>query len=128
MMSLGLGLSTVLLRFPVSRLFINPGTPDAGLVIDYAAETMLIVALMQPFQMASIVSAGCLRGAADNLYVAAVMALCVSVIRPAMAYLSVNVLHLGLALTWLLSLSEIALRLFFFNRRFNSGKWAARTV
>ncbi len=128
MMSLGLGLSTVLLRFPVSRLFINPGTPDAGLVIDYAAETMLIVALMQPFQMASIVSAGCLRGAADNLYVAAVMALCVSVIRPAMAYLSVNVLHLGLALTWLLSLSEIALRVFFFNRRFNSGKWAARTV
>jgi len=127
-MSLALGLFTALMRYPLGRLFIDPATPDAGLVIAFAAETLLVVALMQPVQMTSVVLAGCLRGAGDNLHVAAVMALCVSVIRPAMAYLSVNVLHLGLALTWLLSLSEIALRVFFFNRRFNSGKWAARTV
>lgn len=127
-MSLALGLFTALMRYPLGRLFIDPATPDAGLVIAFAAETLLVVALMQPVQMTSVVLAGCLRGAGDNLHVAAVMALCVSVIRPAMAYLSVNVLHLGLALTWLLSLSEIALRLFFFNRRFNGGKWALKRV
>lgn len=126
--SLILALFTALVRYPIGQLFINAGTPDAGLVIEYAAETLLIVALMQPFQMTSIVLSGSLRGAGDNLYVAAVMGLCVSLLRPILAYTAVDVLKAGLALTWLISLSEIGLRVIFFSRRFKSGKWAEKKV
>ncbi len=126
--SLVLGLGTILLRFPVSQVFINAGTPDAGLVVAFAAEAMIVVGLMQPFQMSSIVTAGCLRGAGDNLYVAAVMGVCVSIIRPLMALLAIHVFKMGLAMTWLLSMSELGLRLIFFTWRFNSGKWAERQL
>ncbi len=127
-MSLALGATTALLRYPVSQLFINPGTPDAQLVIQFAAETLLVVALMQPLQMSSVVLAGGLRGAGDNLYVAGVMMVCVSIIRPVMAWLAVNVFQMGLAMVWLLSLAEIGLRLIFFYMRFESGKWAYKRV
>jgi putative MATE family efflux protein len=127
-MSLALGGFTALMRYPVGRLFIDATTPDAGLVITYAAETLLVVALMQPVQMGSIVYAGCLRGAGDNLYVAAVMMVCVSIIRPIAAYLAVNVLQVSLALVWLISLAELVIRLYFFHRRFEGGKWAHKRV
>ena len=127
-LSLALGLMTFLFRYPVGRLFINPGTPDAANVILFAAEALIVVAIMQPLQMSSVVLSGALRGAGDNLYVAGVMLVCVSVIRPLMAWLSVEVFHLGLALTWLLSLAEIGIRLIFFYRRFESGAWAAKKV
>lgn len=127
-MSLVLGLFTALMRYPVGRLFIDPATPDAGMVIAFAADTLLVVALMQPVQMTSVVLAGCLRGAGDNLYVAAVMMVCVSIIRPIASYLAVNVFQLGLALVWLISLAELLIRLYFFHRRFESGKWAEKRV
>lgn len=127
-LSLLLACITALLRFPVSELFINAGTPDAASVIFFASETLLVVALLQPIQMSSVVLAGSLRGAGDNLYVAGVMLLCVSFIRPVMAYLAVNIFHFGLALTWLISLSEIGLRLYLMYRRFESGKWAFARV
>lgn len=128
LISLALGALSALLRYPVSQLFINPGTPDAANVIYYAAEVLLVVALLQPLQMSAVVLTGTLRGAGDNLYIAGVMMLCVSIIRPLTAWVSVNVFHLGLALTWLISLSEIGLRLILFYLRFESGKWAYKKV
>ena len=97
-----------------------------GMVAGFGA--LLVVALLQPLQMSTVVLSGALRGAGDNLYVAGVMLLCVSVTRPLMAWLAVDVLHLGLAMTWLVSLSEIGLRLFFFMTRFEGGKWAFKRV
>ena len=128
LVSLVIGIFTALMRYPVSQLFINPGTPDAAQVILFATETLLVVALLQPLQMSTVVLSGALRGAGDNLYVAGVMLLCVSVTRPLMTWLAVDVLHLGLAMTWLVSLSEIGLRLFFFMTRFEGGKWAFKRV
>ncbi len=127
-LSLVLSLFTILMRYPVSQLFIDANTPDAANVILFAAEALVIVALMQPLQMSSVVLSGALRGAGDNLYVAGVMLVCVSIIRPLMAWLAVDVLHLGLAMTWLISLSEIGIRLVFFYRRFESGQWALKKV
>ncbi len=127
-LSLALGSFTALVRYPIGQLFINADTPDAANVILFAAETLLIVALMQPLQMSSVVLSGALRGAGDNLYVAGVMVVCVSVIRPVMAWLAVNVFHLSLAMTWLVSLAEIGIRLVFFYLRFESGKWAFKKV
>lgn len=128
LMSLALGLFTVAVRYPLGSLFINPGTPDAGLVITFAAETLLVVALMQPIQMSAVVLGGCLRGAGDNLYVAAVMMVTVSIIRPVAAYFAIHTLNFGLALTWISSLIDLIFRLYFFQRRFNGSKWALKEV
>ncbi|NLW19991.1 MAG: MATE family efflux transporter [Clostridiales bacterium] len=127
-LSLFIGAGTALARYPLSQLFINAGTPDAGNVVIFAAQTMLVVALMQPLQMSAVVLSGGLRGAGDNLFVAGVMMVCVSFFRPVMAWLTVDILKLGLAMTWLLSMSEMVLRLTAFYWRFESGKWAFRRV
>ena len=84
---------------------------------------MLVLAAIQPFQTSSVVLSGSLRGAGDNLYVALVATLCVSVVRPIMAVIAVYALHLELVGTWIFGLSEIVLRFAFFYPRFASGKW-----
>lgn len=117
------GVIIVAFRYPFANMFIEANADHADIVIQNAAEALIVVAVMQPFQMYSVVIAGCLRGAGDNLYVAAAMALCVSVIRPIMAYLSVFVFNFGLALTWIMGLSEIIMRTVLFSHRFHSGKW-----
>lgn len=123
MISMGVGLLLVLLRDQLAGMFIDLQTPNAAFVAEQAAQTLLVVALMQPIQMASVVFSGALRGAGDNLFVAGVMAVCVSILRPVLAITAVYVLKTGLAATWLISLSEIALRLILFARRFHSGVW-----
>ncbi len=123
-----LGLVIVIFRYPIAGLYIGANTLNADQVIIYAAETLLVLAAVQPFQISSVVLSGSLRGAGDNLYVAAVATVCVSIVRPVMAYLAVNVLHLGLAGTWIFGLSEIVLRFLFFYPRFASGKWKDKKV
>lgn len=121
-------LALAALRYPLTALFINTGTADADKVLALAADTLLVVALMQPFQTSAVVLSGCLRGAGDNIYVAVCMTFCVSVVRPIMAVLAVDVFHFSLPLTWLFCLFEIALRFALFYPRFSSGKWTTKTV
>ena len=97
-------------------------------MVVYAARTMLVLAAIQPFQISSVVLSGSLRGAGDNLYVAMVATVCVSLVRPLMALLAVRVFHLELTGTWIFGLSEIALRFAFFYPRFASGKWKDKKV
>lgn len=126
--SLVIAAFVALLRYPLASVFIGPNTQDAALVISICAQTLLVVSVMQPLQMSSVVMSGCLRGAGDNLYVASRMMICVTVLRPLMTLLAVRVLHLNLPMTWLLSLSEMGVRLYFFYTRFESGKWKEKRV
>ena len=128
MISLVLGVLIVIFRYQIVSLFIGENTLNADQVISYAAQTMLVLAAIQPFQTSSVVLSGSLRGAGDNLYVALVATVCVSVVRPVMAALAVYVLHLELMGTWIFGLSEIILRFAFFYPRFASGKWKDKKV
>lgn len=123
-----LGVFIALFRYPLSAVFINKGTANAEEVIKIAAETLLVVIILQPFQMGSAVLSSCLRGAGDNLYVASVMMICVSVLRPIFTYIPVNILHFSLPLVWIVSLSEILIRVFLFGNRFRSLKWVNKKV
>lgn len=123
-----IGTLIVIFRYPLAGLYIGANTPNADQVIFYAAQTMLVLAAVQPFQISSVVLSGSLRGAGDNLYVAAVATFCVSVVRPVMAYVAVHILGLALAGTWIFGLSEIVLRFLFFYPRFASGKWKDKKV
>ncbi len=128
MISIVLGILIVALRYPLAGLFIGKNTLNAGRVIAYAADTMLVLAAVQPFQISSVVMAGSLRGAGDNLYVALVATVCVSVVRPVMAVIAVDALHLELVGTWIFGLFEIVLRFLFFYPRFAGGKWKDKKV
>lgn len=118
-----LGTSIIIFRHQLAGLFIGANTENAEQVLQYAAQTMFVLAAVQPFQTSSVVLSSSLRGAGDNLYVAMVSTVCVSVVRPIMAVIAVNVLHLELVGTWIFGLSEIVLRFIFFYPRFASGKW-----
>ena len=126
--SLVIAAFVALFRYPLAQLFIDPGTVGAPEVITMATGAMLVLACYQPIQMNSVALSGALRGAGDNLYVASVMLVCVSVLRPLMAFISVNVLHLSLAWVWVLSLGEMVIRVIFYHRRFESGKWMTKKV
>lgn len=124
-----IGTIIVIFRYPLASLYIGANTQNADVVVRYAAETMLVLAAIQPFQISSVVLSGSLRGAGDNLYVAAVATMCVSIVRPIMAFLAVNVFAFNsLSITWIFGLSEIVLRFLFFYPRFASGKWKDKKV
>jgi len=108
----------VVLRRPLVSLF----TTDPQTLL-MAIDVMLMVALFQPFQTSSVVISGCLRGAGDTRYVAGVMLLCVAVIRPVLAYVSIYVLGFGLVGAWASSLIDMIVRLACVYHRFSGGKW-----
>ncbi|MEA5068959.1 MAG: MATE family efflux transporter [Christensenellaceae bacterium] len=131
--SLALASSIALFRTPLSAMFVGDVSSSAVRaedVIALASRVMLMVALFQPFQTTSVVISGALRGAGDNKYVALVMLLCVSLIRPlcAMAaiYLITHTLSrpdIALMGCWAASLIDMMLRMTLVYRRFNGGKW-----
>ncbi|NLD82708.1 MAG: MATE family efflux transporter [Clostridiales bacterium] len=128
LISLILGVLIIAFRRELVAWFIGRDTVDAGQVIDHAARTMLVLALVQPFQTSSVVLSGSLRGAGDNLYVALVGTVCVSVVRPIMTVAAVYWLHLDLMGAWIFGLFEIVLRFAFFYPRFAGGTWKDRKV
>lgn len=81
----------IIFRYQLVGLYTQ--TPH---VLEMAAMLMIMVAIFQPLQTSSVVISGCLRGAGDTKFVAMVMIMCVSIIRPILAYSSVYLLNLGL--------------------------------
>ncbi len=118
--SIVMALSIIPLRYPLVWLFVNENEPH---VANLSAQLMLILACFQPFQTSSVVISGCLRGAGDTKYVAAVMMLCVLFIRPSLTALSIYVFGFGLIGAWASSLIDMMIRLTCVYARFNKGKW-----
>ena len=116
----------ILFRFPLVSVFINTGanTPEeVEFVRLLSARVMLMVAAFQPLQMSSVVISGALRGAGDNLFVAGIMLICVTFIRPTLAFIGIYFLGLGLFGAWAAGLIDMTIRLTFVYIRYNSGKW-----
>lgn len=119
----------VVFRYPLVGLFTQSATTDPKVKF-LAAQVMLMVAAFQPLQTSSVVISGALRGAGDTRYVAAVMMLCVALIRPLVSLLAIYVLNdvmhlsdLALMGAWAASIIDMGIRLFCVYRRFNGGKW-----
>lgn len=109
----------IVLRYPLVGLFTDDAT-----VIQIAANVMFVVAIFQPFQTSSVVISGCLRGAGDTRFVALVMLVCVSLFRPAVSYVAVHVLGIGLIGAWCTSLLDMMVRLTAVYIRFSRNKWS----
>jgi putative MATE family efflux protein len=108
------------LRYPLVRMFT-----DDPQVISLGVGVMIMVAVFQPFQTSSVVISGCLRGAGDTRFVAKVMMICVTLIRPAVSALAIYVFHLGLLGAWTASLLDMSIRLASVYMRFSGSKWAS---
>lgn len=128
LISFVLGILILLFRHALAAWFIGQDTTDADQVIFHAVRTMVVLALVTPFQISSVVLSGALRGAGDNLFVALIATVCVSVVRPIMTVAAVYWLHMDLMGAWCFGLFEIVLRFAFFYPRFAGGKWKDKKV
>ena len=63
MISAVVGIIIAVFRYPLSALFIDASAANADVVINAAAGALLVIAIIQPFQMSSVVISGSLRGA-----------------------------------------------------------------
>lgn len=106
-------------RVPLVRLF-----SDEPYIIDLGSKVMIIVALFQPFQTTSVVISGCLRGSGDTRFIAVVMMICITVIRPSVCLFNIYVLDLGLLGAWGASMIDMIIRMITVYFRFAGFKWA----
>jgi len=113
----------VIFRHPLVSLFVDTSLAENAVVFQTASTVMFAVALFQPFQTSSVVLSGCLRGAGDTKFVAIIMTICVTCIRPVLSLFAIHVLGFDLLGAWCASLIDMALRMILVYRRFESGKW-----
>ncbi len=121
-MALTVSMGLLLIFIPFRHILVLPFANDQQ-VLALAAQVMIIVGIIQPFQTSSVVISGCLRGAGDTRYVAVIMMLCVALIRPVLAWTALFPLQLGLLGAWAGSLVDMMIRLTFVYIRFSRGKW-----
>jgi putative MATE family efflux protein len=107
------------LRVPMIKLFNND-----PYIVDLGSKVMIIVALFQPFQTTSVVISGCLRGSGDTRFIAVVMMICITLIRPSVCLFNVYVLDLGLIGAWGASMFDMVIRMCIVYIRFARFKWA----
>ncbi len=92
-------------------------------VLEEGVIIMRFAAAVVFFQISQVVFSGCLRGAGDVRYMAAVSLLSATIARPTLGWLFCYGLGFGLTGAWIGLTIDQFLRLFFTTIRFISGKW-----
>ena len=96
---------------------------DDPQVVLLAADIMVMLGALQPFQSVQFVVGGVLRGAGDTKSTAVIMFITVVIIRTVMGYIFVNVLQLGLFGAWIAISADQVMRAVLIWARYNQGKW-----
>ena len=109
------------------ELLMSLFTDDAE-IIATGVKLLLIVAVTSPGQISQVIFTGCLRGAGDTRYVAAVSLVSIALVRPVLTYVFCYPLGLGLVGAWLSLLFDQYTRLLFSMLRFSKGKWKSIRV
>ncbi len=114
----------VCLMLCIMRNFL-PGlfTSDAD-VLELMPPVVVIIGILTILQTTGLVYAGALRGAGDTKYVAVSSLICITIVRPIMAYVFMYTLGFGFVGGWLGYIVDQILRVIFGWTRFNNGKWA----
>lgn len=92
-------------------------------IINTSGNIMKIIALIQPFQASAFAISGGLRGAGDTISTLIVTIIGVFVIRLSVAYVLINVFHLGVVGAWIAMLSDQIIRWIGITLRYRTGKW-----
>ena len=126
--SMGLVLLFVFGGGMLMQLFTDPSEADYEEIIKTGVVVLYIIAASSPAQISQIIYAGCLRGAGDTGYVAAVSLASIAIVRPLLTYLFCFPLGLGVSGAWLSLLLDHYTRLLFYGKRFSGGKWCSICV
>ena len=113
-----MGFIFILFSYPMARIY----TKDLA-VAAMAGTVLKIMALSQPGQSTQMSLAGALRGAGDTVYPLYASFVGIWVFRVAVAYIFVNVFHLGLVGAWMALVLDQYTRSAIVYFRFHSGKW-----
>lgn len=119
----------ILISIFLGLFFMFCGKPVIGLytsdpaVIEEGAVILWLLAFVQPFQAAQFILAGGLRGAGDTRITAVIIFITTLIIRPGLAFFTVNTLHWGLAGAWIAMAADQLVRSFLVYIRYYSGKW-----
>ncbi len=105
-------------RGPVMMAF----TTDAG-IIETGKTIVIIIGVTTFIQTSQVVLMGCLRGAGDTMFAAAVSLLSIAFLRPGSAWLFCYPMGLGLIGAWFSLFFDQLIRMVFSMVRFNGGKW-----
>lgn len=105
-------------RFQIIGLF-----DQSADVLEVGAQIMLIIAFTTHIQTSQIVISGCLRGAGDTKYVAAVAMLSTALIRPLSTYLLCFTFGFELLGAWFALFFDQCIRLTLNYIRFHKGNW-----
>ncbi len=92
-------------------------------IIEIGVSIMHVIILAVIFQISQVVYMGCLRGAGDTRYTAAVSTVSVTVIRTLGSYICAYALGMGIVGIWMGVLFDQAFRFLFASLRFRAGKW-----
>jgi len=122
---LSMGASVVIgvLLASLGSLIIGEFYTDDPQVIALAADIMIVVGALQPFQSVQFVVGGVLRGAGDTKSTAIIMFITVVIIRTIMGYIFVNLLQMGLFGAWIAISADQIMRAVLIWARYNQGKW-----
>lgn len=107
-----------LLKNRIPELFTN----DTAVLMQMPA-IVAIIGVLTVLQTTGLVYAGALRGAGDTAYVAVSSLICITLVRPVMAYLFMYQFGFGLVGGWMGYLVDQTLRVLFGWVRFSRGKW-----
>lgn len=97
-------------------------TSDQRIIQD-AANVLKIIALVQPLQSSQFILSGALRGAGDTVWPLIATIVGVLFVRVVIAYVLVNLYHLGLSGAWIGILVDQVIRWLLIVRRHASGDW-----
>lgn len=92
-------------------------------ILDYGDIIMKILSIMLFFQIEQVVQFGCLRGAGDTKFTAAVSLVSVAIIRPGASWLLCYPLGFGLIGAWIGTFCDQLVRFILSYYRFHQGKW-----
>ncbi len=97
-------------------------------VIAAGALPMMFLSIIILFQVPQVIIVGALRGAGDVKFVAFLMLLSVTVVRPLLAWVLCYPLGFGLVGAWIALLIDQLTRSIISSRRFKQGKWSGIIV
>jgi Na+-driven multidrug efflux pump len=120
--------SVLFFIFIFGRYFFVGLFTDTPAVLEMGAFIIMLIAVSSPFQLSQVVLNGCLRGAGDTKFVAAVSFVSITFIRPLFTWIFCYPMGLGLAGAWLSLIADQLIRFVFAQHRFAKGKWTAKKV
>ena len=97
-------------------------------VIRVGRHLLYIVALTAPFQVAQVISRGCLNGAGDTKFTAVVSFMSIALVRPVLTYVLCYPMGLGVYGAWISLFIDQVTRFVFTAFRFRGSAWYQKKI